>query len=96
MASADPEIRTLVAEEAANAAISRLDADGRRARTASASKANWQRYLDAVDPDGTMSPEDRERAAEHARRADMARLSRIAVQARREHAALAAAGQKAS
>lgn len=96
VASADPDIRSLAASIAVNADLSRLDADGRFARTAPARQARWQKYLDRVDPDRTMTPADRERAARHALREDMARLSLVAVKARKELAELAASGERAS
>jgi hypothetical protein len=86
MAHADPEQARLAASIAANAAISRLDEDGRKARTAPARDARWQKYLDQVDPDGLWSDADRERAARHALAADMARLSLLGVKARRKKA----------
>lgn len=92
MASADPEIRSIAASIAVHAQLKRLDGEGRLARTLPARRARWQKYLDIVDPDGRMSPDDREQAARHALREDMQRLSLLAVQARRELAELDTAG----
>lgn len=96
MASTDPEIRRLAAEIAVNTQLKQLDGDGLIARTAPARRARWAKYLERVDPTGTMSPEDRERAAKYALREDMARLSLLAVQARRELAGLVDAGDRVS
>ncbi len=96
MASTDPEIRRLSAEIAVNTQLKQLDGAGLIARTAPARRARWAKYLHQVDPTGAMSPEDRERAAKYALREDMARLSLLAVQARRELAGLADVGERAS
>ncbi len=92
MAYKDPELASLAASLAANTAIARLDGAGRHARTAAARDARWRKYLDLVDPDRQMSDTDREQAARHALAADMARLSLIAVKARKERAELLGAG----
>jgi hypothetical protein len=41
------------------------------------------RYLKRVDPEGLLDPEERERRAEHARKADMMRLALASARARR-------------
>ena len=46
-----------------------------RETTAAARSAKWARYLDLVDPDRELSGAERQRRAEAARRADMARLA---------------------
>ncbi len=84
MAHNDPELDSIAASIAANAAIARLDTAGRAARTAPARDARWQKYLDQVDPDRLMSEADRERAAQHALTADMRRLSLLAAKARKK------------
>lgn len=58
----------------------------RRARTAPAysrSPASLDYWLARVDPDGEMSPSDRQLAAENAHRAHMLRLARASAAARR-------------
>lgn len=84
MAHNDPELDSIAASLAANAAIARLDSAGRAARTAPARDARWQKYLDQVDPGQIMTDADRERAARHALTADMQRLSLLAAKARKK------------
>ncbi len=88
MASPDPDIASLAASIAVNAHLKRLDAAGRKARTAAATAGRLKKYLDQVDPDGTMSETERLAAAKSAMREDMARLSLIAIKAKKELAAL--------
>ncbi len=87
MPSKDPEILRLNATIAAREAVSRLDTEGRRRRVEPANEGRHLKYLDAVDPDRTMSEEDRIEAAKSALAADMARLSLMAVQAKKRKAA---------
>ncbi len=87
MASADPAIASAAASIAAHTAISRLDAEGRRARVAPAHEGRLRAYLDAVDPDRLMGEEDRITAAKAAMAADMARLSILGVEARKKRKA---------
>lgn len=54
------------------------------ARTAPGRKAAQDRFLRLADPDGTLEPAERERRAEHLRRAFYARLSLAGVKARRQ------------
>lgn len=53
------------------------------ARTAPAREAFMARFERQVDPDGVLSPEDRQRRAEHARKAYFARLALASSKARR-------------
>lgn len=53
------------------------------ARTANARKAALDRFDRQVDPDGVLSPGERERRAEHARRAYFLQLSYKAAAARK-------------
>jgi hypothetical protein len=55
----------------------------RSAATARARQAFQDRFEREVDPDGTLSPEDRARRAEHARKAFYLRLSAASAKARR-------------
>lgn len=87
MAYKDPELASLAARVAVNTHLSRLDTAGRAARTAPMREARWAKYLDQVDPDGVMTDSERIQAAQHAMAADMARLSLLAVQARKKKAA---------
>lgn len=73
--------RTLVAQIAA---YERLGKIGGSANTEAARAAQWQKYLDKVDPDGMLPDDERERRAQHARKADMLRLSLKAAQVRRK------------
>jgi hypothetical protein len=53
------------------------------ARTAPARRAFMERFEREVDPDGVLTPEDRARRAEHARKAYFQRLALASVKARR-------------
>jgi hypothetical protein len=55
----------------------------RSARTQPARKAFLDRFEREVDPDGELPPDERQRRAEHAKRAYMLRLAKRAVAARR-------------
>lgn len=55
----------------------------RRARTRPAREGFMRRFEREVDPDGTLSPDERQRRAEHAMRAYMLRLAKRAVAARK-------------
>ena len=54
-----------------------------RELTAPAREAFLSKFEREVDPDGLLSPEERRRRAEHARKAHMVRISRLSVIARR-------------
>ena len=58
----------------------------RTKRTAPARAAFQQKFLDEVDPDGVMTPAQREQAAESARKAFYARLALLSAAARRKKA----------
>ncbi|MCP9272779.1 hypothetical protein [Mycolicibacterium arenosum] len=58
----------------------------RSARTAAAREAALRRFETQVDPEGLLSPEERHRLAEHARKAHMLKLSMAAAKARRRRA----------
>jgi len=55
-------------------------------RTAPARRAFADKFQREVDPDGVLSPDDRARRAEHARKAYYARLALASVRARRRRA----------
>lgn len=74
------EERRLIAQIAAHSAAC-LGATN----TEAARAAMWQKYLDQVDPNGVLSPQERERRAVHARKADMARLALKSAQVRRRN-----------
>lgn len=76
--------RILVAQIAAHA--SWANTSDPAARTAPARKAALERFERQVDPDGTLSATERERRAEHARKAYFARLALLSAQARRKYA----------
>lgn len=67
-----PEQRRLRAQIAANARWSREDPTANAARGQAGLLARFERE---VDPDGVLSPDERTRRAENARRAHMLRLS---------------------
>jgi len=52
--------------------------------TAAARAALWSRWEQEVDPEGTLSPDERQRRAEHARRAHLLRAARASVLARQK------------
>lgn len=62
----------------------------RTARTAKARAALMASFEKQVDPDGTLSPQEGARRAEHARKAYFARLALKSAQARRNARAAAA------
>jgi hypothetical protein len=72
--------RTLRARLAAHAMHARHDA---RETTANGRAAFLARFEAEVDPDGTLTPEERGRRAEHARRAYFTRLALASAKARR-------------
>jgi hypothetical protein len=55
-----------------------------RETTAKAREAFLSQFEREVDPDGTLSPEERRRRAEHAKKAHFARLARLSAEARRK------------
>ena len=65
------------------AEISWARTQDRSARTRPAREAFLKRFEREVDPDHTLSPDERRHRAEHARRAYMLRLAKRAVAARR-------------
>lgn len=58
------------------------------ARTAPARRALLERFEQQVDPDGVLTPAERARRAEHARRAYFTRLALRSAQARRKSTAM--------
>jgi hypothetical protein len=74
-----PEQRSLRARIGAFAQKAQHDP---RETTARAREAFLARFLNAVDPDGLLSTEERQRRAEYARRAHMARLALASSRAR--------------
>lgn len=61
--------------------------EDRSARTRPAREKFLQRFEQEVDPDGKLSPDERRRRAEHAKRAYMLRLAKRAVSTRKAAAA---------
>src|SRR5215216_2651447 len=55
-----------------------------RETTAKAREVFLTQFEREVDPDGTLSPEERRRRAEHAKKAHFARLARLSAAARRK------------
>lgn len=76
--------RSLVASIAAHESWAKCD--DRSARTAKARKAALDRFEKEVDPEGVLTPAERARRAEHARKAYFQRLALKSAQARRKRA----------
>jgi hypothetical protein len=76
-----PSERSLRAQIAAHESWSRTD--DRSARTANARRAMLDKFERQVDPDGKLSPAERAKRAEHARKAHFKRLALKSAQARR-------------
>ncbi|MBO2456550.1 hypothetical protein [Actinomadura violacea] len=83
--SLTPEQRSLRASIAAHVQWSREP--DRTARTATARRAFLDRFEREVDPDGTLTPEERARRAENARKAHFKRLALASARARSNRAA---------
>lgn len=81
MAATAAEDRSLIAQIAAHESWARTP--DRSARTAPARAAVMARFEALVDPDGTLSPEERTRRAAHLRRAHYLRLARKSAEVRR-------------
>jgi hypothetical protein len=73
--------RTLRAQIAAH--DSWAHTEDRSARTANARKAMLDKFEHVVDPDGELTPADRAKRAEHARKAHFKRLALKSAQVRR-------------
>ena len=76
--------RSLVASIAAHESWAKCD--DRSARTAKARKAALDRFEKEVDPEGVLTPAERAKRAEHARKAYFQRLALKSAQARRKRA----------
>lgn len=74
------EQRSLRATIASN--TSWANTTDRTGRTAAARRAFIEQFERKVDPDGVMTPKDRAKAAEHARRVHYARLAYLSSRAR--------------
>jgi hypothetical protein len=85
----DPTTRSAIARLGAHTSWARTEDPP--ARTAPARRAFLERFEREVDPDGVLSPEDRARRAEHAKRAYFQRLALASAKARRKGAPDAAA-----
>jgi len=79
--SHDARDRVAIAKIAANSQWAKVP--DRTARTATARAAFLDRFEREVDPDGLMSPADRAKAAENARKVHFQRLARRSAQARK-------------
>lgn len=82
MAAAEPDVRVAAATHAANVQHSRMTTAEVLAKAQKARDGRWQKYLDRAAELGATDPEEQQRRAHHLLRADMARLSLIAVQAK--------------
>jgi len=74
-----PAERTLRARLGAHALHAKHDA---RLTTAAARAALLTKFEREVDPDGALTPEERQKRAEHARKAHMTRIALLAARAR--------------
>lgn len=81
MPAHDHATRVLIAKLAAHESWAKTPDPA--ARTAPARQKALERFEREVDPDGTLSPAERQRRAQSARRAYFARLALKSVQARR-------------
>lgn len=81
MPATDPRERSLVASIAVHESWAQTE--DRTARTAPARKAFLDRFEHLVDPDGTLSPDERAKRAENAKKAHFQRLALKSAQARR-------------
>ena len=70
-----PEQRSLRARIANDLRWSRIPRAERSTHTQAARDALWRKYLDQVDPDGTLPEAEREALARQGRRADLGRAS---------------------
>jgi hypothetical protein len=77
----DREVMALRGRIGAHVTHSRHDS---RELTARAREAFLAKFEREVDPDGALTPEERRRRAEHARRAHMVRIARLSAIARRK------------
>lgn len=87
MSSLTPTERSLRAQVAAH--TSWAQTEDRPARTANARKAMLDKFEQQVDPEGQLSPSERTKRAENARKAYFARLALKSAQARRRRAGAA-------
>ncbi|WP_432836162.1 hypothetical protein [Dactylosporangium sp. CA-092794] len=89
MPAKDPDERRLIATVAAHAGWAQTT--DRTARTEASRAVQWRKFLDEVDPDRVLDPDERDRRALSARKAYYARLRLRAYQARarRDYAAMA-------
>jgi hypothetical protein len=78
--SMTPAQRTLRAQIAAH--TSWANTSNRAARTAAAREAAMDRFVKQVDPDGVLSPDERARRAESAKKAYFLRLAAKSAKAR--------------
>jgi spore germination protein YaaH len=85
-----PTERSMRSQIAAHESWARTE--NRTARTANARKALLDRFELQVDPDGRLTPTERAKRAEHARKAHFKRIAFLSAQARRRRAEEAAAG----
>jgi hypothetical protein len=79
------ELASAIASIAANESWAQTR--DRTARTAPARQKAWDRFEALVDPDGTMSPSERAKAAESARKAYFKRLALKSAAARKQRRA---------
>lgn len=84
--SMSPEERSMRGRIAASSRWARASAEDRAAAGRTARRGFDARFEREVDPDGTLSVEERFRRAEHAKKAYMLRLALASSKARRKRA----------
>lgn len=96
MASRDADIRNTAAKIAAYAMLAQTSEEELSERLVRARAAQRQKDLDAVDPNGELSTEERERRATFRRRERLARAGLASAKARRDRQAAAEAARLAA
>jgi hypothetical protein len=93
MPSNDPADRALASRIAAH--TSWANTENRSARTAPARAALMAKFEQQVDPDGTLTPQERAKRAKNAKLAHFARLSLLSARSRRKSRELTEQAQAA-
>jgi hypothetical protein len=83
MAARDPQVRTAAARQAIHTRWSRASQADRKAATEAARAARRQQLEDRVDPERKLDPADRDARVRALVRAELARIARLGVEARR-------------
>lgn len=78
--------RQLIAAIGAHGRWAKTSAADRQQATSKARQALFDKFAAEVDPDGVLTPKERERRARHAQRAHMSRIALKSAQTRRQRA----------